>query len=955
MNPLQPRLSLKFLGETVGILGEEALDLGSPKQQAVLGALALQADKAVSTHQLVEAVWGIVHPANAVSNVHVYVRGLRNVFEPRRQPRAAGRYLLHRPSGYVMPHQFLDLDVEIFTRRLADARRLLESGSYGDAVLAYRNGLALWRGTPLAEVPGPFAETKRASLIELKNIAVEECIDSELNLGRHNELIPALSTLVREQPWRERLYSQLMLALYRAGRQREALTVFQEARHNLLDELGIEPGVDLSLLHERILRAHPALNLPASARIGAAAPAAPSRLPDTPRMLPPEVPDFTGRCAELDQIHRYVKAWENGESAPLVAISGMAGVGKTALAVHAANQIREAFPGGQIYLNLNGYGEGVPPTPPADALAVLLAKLGAQPQTLPQSLEKRMELFRELLGDHRLLLVLDNARSSEQVRPLIPARSNCFTIITSRNRLAGLVARNSAKLMVLDILDATESTHLLRQIVGSGRVDSDLAAATTLCRLCGGLPLALRIAGSRAATRPRSILASLADELKTETERLGKLIVVDDDEIPSLRAVFSWSHQSLKPLDARMFTLLGLLRGNHISPQVAAALAGVSRERATAILNSLVDQNLLEEVWPAGFRLHDLLQIYASELASALPGEEQRKPMARVLSYYAFSAAAANRILAPHRSAVTLPGRSDYTEVFASYDEALAWCSAELVNIEAVVRQAVDQGFDEIAARLPIVLWNFLFLQKPWSTWIEIHCKGLVSARRTGNKSIEAWLLHNLANAYRELGRLAEALDAFTRALEFRRQLSDSEGEAWSLTGAALTMTAQGDFSKSLAQFEQALQIFATLGDRYGEAVTRLYRTETLRMTGRLTEALDCGNLALAIFLELRDQQGVGAVLHALGEILHALGRSTEALTQLAGARAIRQQIGDRSGEGESCSTIAKVLHSLDRKAEAGRFLRAATKIFKELGDPRLDDVQRRLRNNDVENVVETE
>jgi DNA-binding SARP family transcriptional activator len=638
-NLMQELLLVDLLGQLRVSFGPRQVPLGSPKQQAVLVMLASWANRVVSRDQIIDGVWGGDSPPRAANAVHTYVAGLRRALEPGRTHRGQERLLVSTGPGYLLRLGCGGLDVELFERSLNQAREQWGSGDLLAATSSFGEALALWRGLPFPGVRGPFAEAERDRLGELRLTAIEDRAEVMLAAGRHAEIVAGLSDLTRDQPLRERAHGLRMLALYRSGRQAEALEAFTGIRRLLIDELGVEPNPRLQRLHQRILTGDaelgpPRPTAPPTHHITAATGSAPE--PDhggegdpsgqIPQQLPREASGFTGRHAELARLHDQLLAQEaepSGAAAVIGVISGTAGVGKTSLAVHWAHRVASRFPDGQLHVNLRGFDPRQAPLSPGDALSHLLRGITVAAQRIPGDVDDQAAMLRTLLARKRMLLLLDNAATARQLRPLLPGSPHCLVLVTSRNDLAGLVARDGAHRIPLEVLSTDESVALLARVIGAQRVEAEPGAAVELARLCGGLPLALRIAAERAAGHPRqTTLAELAAELAVENRRLDAL-AAGEDEDTAVRDVFSWSYRVLAPQPARMFRLLGLHTGPELSASAAAALANSTTARVRPLLTTLVRRNLLQEVARDRYRLHELLRIYAAE---HLTGEDGSGP-----------------------------------------------------------------------------------------------------------------------------------------------------------------------------------------------------------------------------------------------------------------------------------------------------------------------------------------
>lgn len=615
---LEP-LRLELLGPMRIWRNGRELEIAAPKQRAVLGLLARRVNDVVRLNEIVDALWAGDVPKTAVNCVHTYIAGLRNVLEPKRSRRASGELIISAGGGYSLRMPAENVDVQRFLRLHERARRLRAEGRPDAALEAFGAALGLWRGDAYADVPGPFADLERTHLTELRLAAVEDWAAEMLAAGRHVEVTGALPDLIAREPLRERLRWLLMLALYRCGRQADALAVYRETRRLLSEELGIEPGLDLRRLHEQILAGCPDLipRRPAGTTPDAspAARDAARPVPPRPAQLPPDVRGFVGRAREqalLRDVPDPGRAPDD-PSTTLVVIDGAAGVGKTALAVHVAHRLADRYPHGQLFLDLCAFDPDRDPLSAAAALASLLRGLGVDERRLPARLEDRTALYRSLLHNRRMLIVLDDASDAEQVRPLIPGGPACV-LVTSRRRQAGLIARDGAHRVRLGPLAPHESVELLARLAGPQRP----ADARRLAEFCGHVPLALRIVAERLAADPTMTPADLAGRCAAGPGRLDRLAVAGD-AMAGLRSILAASYLELPPQAARMFRLLGRYDGPVITTSGAAALAGAGRVRAEQLLEILAANHLLEPAGRHRYRFPALIGAYAAECAREDP------------------------------------------------------------------------------------------------------------------------------------------------------------------------------------------------------------------------------------------------------------------------------------------------------------------------------------------------
>jgi DNA-binding SARP family transcriptional activator len=728
--------------------------LHAPKQRALLFVLLLHANRAVSPGHLEAVLWPERPPRSAAGVVRTYVSRLRGVLGlddpdgPERLPR-----LSREPGGYRLLLAPGDLDLAVFDDLTVRGRDALDRGDTAQAARMLSGALALWRGEPGADVAleGDSAAIL-AGLAERRLTAQEAWADAQLALGSDTHLIGQLRTLVAEQPLRERTRGQLMLALYRAGRKAEAVEEFRALRRRMAGDLGIEPSRPVTELHRRIL----------------AGELAPGPRAAIPRQLPRDTRGFTGREAQLTAMKALLPTTGlpvTGVAAPVVTvITGTAGVGKTALAVHFAHLTADRFPDGQLFADLRGHADAEP-VRSAEALHRFLRALEAR--EIPGDTDEAAARYRSLLAGKRMIILLDNAADASQVRPLLPGSAGCLVLVTSRSRLPGLLARNGATPVTVEPMTEAEGVTLLRKVLGASRVDADPDSAATIVARCARLPLALRITAERAAHRPRLDLATLAAELAAEHRRLD-VLTVGEDRHATVRSVFSRSYARLTPDAARMFRLLGLHPGSDIGVRAAAALAGGTLTGTARLLEALADVHLLQETAPRRYRFHDLLRAYAAERAVAeVPAAARRAGLRRVLGWYLHTADAVGRVLMPARRRVPLepPPAGCQPLVPADYPSAKAWCDTEHANLIAAIGAAADHGENEIAWQIHVVMGSYFELGKPGADWIAAGRLGVEAARRAGNRLGEAWALSVLGDLLRADRAVAQAGECWQRAL----------------------------------------------------------------------------------------------------------------------------------------------------------------------------------------------
>jgi DNA-binding SARP family transcriptional activator/tetratricopeptide (TPR) repeat protein len=916
-----------------GVLGpllvrDEDTQVAVPKgrQRVLLAALLMHAGQLVPADVLAEVVWDGSPPSGALVTLRSHVLRLRRVLGPR-----AGARLVTRHPGYLLQAGEDEVDVLRFRCLCRDGGAALREGTWDRADGLLGEALDLWRGAPLADIPSESLRRDEVQDLEELRLQAEEWrADAALHLGRHAELVPGLQSLAARHPLRERFHGQLMLVLYRCGRQAEALAAYQCARDVLAGELGVEPGPDLRELHQRILSADPAL-----AVTGPARPAEAERQRTVPRELPPAVPGFTGRSAELQTLSTLLNPSSEQAAGAVVisAVGGTAGVGKTALAVHWAHQAAGRFPDGQLYVNLRGYDPGQP-VPAADALAGFLRSLGVPGQDIPPEADERAARYRSLLAGKRMLVILDNAGSADQVRSLLPGTPACTVVVTSRDTLAGLVARDGATRLDLDVLPLAEAVALLRTLIGA-RVDAEPRAAAELAGQCCRLPLALRVAAELAASRPAAPLAGLTGELADLRTRLD-LLAADGDPRTQVRAVFSWSYRHLGAEDARTFRLLGLHPGPDVEPYAAAALTGATVQQARRALEVLTRAYLLSLTSPGRYGMHDLLRGYARELTATLDtGQEQHVALTRLFDHYLHTAATAMDTLfsADRHRRPRIP-RPD-TPVLPLADPAAAqeWLDSERATLVAAAAHTAAHDWPGHTTRLAAILYNYLRSGDHVPEAITIFSHALGAARRTGDRAAEATALNDIGNVDWQQGRLQQAGDHHRQALALFREAGDRAGEARALGSIGLAETDLGRYEQAARHQQEAVAVFRDVGDRFGEARALGNLGLARRMQGRYQEAAGYHQQTLDLFREIGDSHGEAFALARLGVVDLRLGRYQDAAGYLEQALALFHELSHAGGESEILNRLGEVYVGLGRYEQAVGNFEQALAMSREIGD----------------------
>jgi DNA-binding SARP family transcriptional activator/tetratricopeptide (TPR) repeat protein len=920
------RIAVRLLGRVQVVDDGTEIDLGATGPRSLFAVLAMRANTTVTLDELVAAHWGELVPKYAAGGVYNYVSMLRKALEPGLSRQDERRLLTSSRAGYTLRLPPCAVDVNRFEDAAAEARRRWSADDVDGALARSDLALAQWSGPPLDGAVGPFADAERSRL-ELLKLDVQEIRCAALIEARSaGDAVATLSALAVGNPLRERLHELLMLALYRTGRQAEALEVYQRVRHQLVEELGIEPGPAMRRMHEHVL-AGESVTAPGSWR-------APARL--VPAQVPHDVPNFTGRADELRRLAQLcADATDDnlGGSVVISAIDGAAGVGKTALAIRLANQMAASFPDGQLFLDLRGFDPRHPPLTPEDALEHLLRGLGADTEMLKADVVAQAALYRSLLAGRRVLVVLDNTVSAEQVRPLLPASKGCLALVTSRSRLSGLVARDGATRVSLDVLREAESLELLRRILGAAQVDADIGIARELTAHCGHLPLALRIAAERIGDSDHYELADMVAELRTEHDRLDVLSTVDD-ESSVVRAVFSWSYQALKPDDARAFRLLGLHPAVEVGLAEAAALLGTDVHATRRRLDGLVRWHLLEQVARDRYRFHDLLRIYAAECAERDECDTARRAaVGRMLAWYFSSAVTAREVLTPGFGEIDA-GTADPEHppvVLRNYDEAISWVGRELSTLADVLRLAVDHGFDRLAAKLATAMGVLYHSTSRWPDWLRVIEIGQAAARRVGDRLSQARLHNDSGVAYHALDRHGEAVACHEAAVDLLTDLGDQQDRTVA-ANLAVAYSMLGRHLEALPLLDDALAIARRQGNRFVEASVADGLGAVLANLGRYGEAIEHGQRCVDLFREVGAEHMLGHGLTQVGNSCLSAGCPDKAIGYFREALETWRKVGDRWGEVRGLHALARARCQAKRTEGVRELLTDALAIMRDMG-----------------------
>ena len=900
-------MELRLLGEVELWADGQLLDVGAPRLQAVLAALAVDAGRPVAMETLIDRVWNDDPPLEVRNVLYSYLSRIRRLLN-QAATLASGQpvRIERRHAGYV-----LDIDPELVD--LHRFRNLVDRGhdpQCGDDARAatLAEALALWRGLPLAGLPGEWAARVRDRWHQRRLDAVVLWAQLELRLSNPAAVLTALPDLAAEYPLAEPLEALLMRALHAAGRGAEALDRYTAIRQRLADELGADPGPELRAVHQDILRGQrPAVVAP------------PTTVP-APAQLPPDTAVFTGRDTEIDHLDTLLADAEQATAVVISAVSGTAGVGKTALAVHWAHQVRDRFPDGQLYVNLRGFDPTGSPVTPAEAVRSFLEAFDVAPGSIPVSVEAQIGLYRSLLANRRVLAVLDNARDAEQVRPLLPGAPGCVALVTSRNRLTGLVA-DGAHPITLDLLALAEARELLARRVGTRRVAAEPRAVEEIVTRCARLPLALAIVAARAATHPHFGLTALAGELG-QTRDLNPF--TGTDPATDVRSVFSWSYRQLRPEAARLFQLLGLHPGPDIGTHAAAGLAGLGPQRERTLLSELANAHLLFEHLPGRYTFHDLLRAYATEQAGTLTAEQQQTARRRLVDHYLHTAFTADRLLHPHRPPIQLdPPRPDsHPQPFADEPAAWAWFAAEHRCLLAIQQLAVRHGWHRAAWQLAWTLDTFHYRrghrQEPLATWQA----GVTAAEHDGDAATIILAHRRLGHVCANVGRHADALHHIGHALTLAEETGDLTAQAHAHQALAWACGRQGADERALDHATSALNLYRVLGEPVWEAAALGAAGWYSARLGHHEQADTYLRAALTLSHRSGHREGEADTLDSLGYLSHRTGRHDQALDYYQRALTLLRDLGDTFGEADILDRLGQTHAALgnhDRACEAWR------------------------------------
>jgi DNA-binding SARP family transcriptional activator/tetratricopeptide (TPR) repeat protein len=861
----------RLLGDVEVDLDGRRLDIGPARPRCVLAALLLDANTPVPVAQLIDRVWADRAPQQVRVSLQSHLTRLRGALA------ATDAEIVRRGDGYLLAVDEHTVDVHRFRQLVRQARA---SGDDGLAASLLAEALDRWHGEPFGALDTPWLATVRATLTDERHAARLDLVDHRLHRGDHAVLLPELIELARTHPWDERIAGQLMLALYRSGRPADALRSYEDVRLRLADELGTDPSPPLRDLHQRILTFDPAL-------AGQATRSTPR--PPVPRQLPAPPRWFTGRTGELDRLTSALDVPSTaGTTIAISAIGGAGGAGKTWLALHWAHRHLDRFPDGQLWVNLRGFDPSGQPLTPQAAIRILLDALGVEPAAIPADLDAQLGLYRGLVAGRRMLILLDNAADTAQVAPLLPGSPTCTVLVTSRDRLAGLVTSSGAHPVALEVFPDQDARALLADRLGDERMAAEPDPVAELVACCAGLPLALGIVAGRAQTHPELPLSALAADLRDATTRLAGLAT---DPSVSVRAVLSWSHAALTPAQARVFGLLGRVPGPDISRSGAANLTGLTDEETLAALRALERVALVQQHVAGRYRMHDLVRLYAAEQAV----DDESTAARRLIHFYLHTAAAADRVISPRRSWIDLgePVPGCRPDAFDDDAAAVAWFEPEHACVLAALRSASALGWHREVFRLAWALGTFHWRRGHMSDDLVVWEVALDSALRLADPFVLARAHRLLGHGYAHAGRYDEAMD----------------------------------------HFKQSTVLTEQLGDRVEEGHTHYAMTQALALRGDDRAALEHGIRALRLFETADAPLPEAQALNAVGYLSARLGRYDEARTACERALALQRRHHDRASEVETLDSLGYIAHHTSRFADAIDYYQQAMRHYDDLGD----------------------
>jgi DNA-binding SARP family transcriptional activator len=896
-------VEFRVLGTVEATEGGCPVDLGHARQRCVLAVLLVEANRRVPVEQLIDRVWGERVPQRGRAVLHGYLSRLRSVLAG-----TGDAVIERRPGGYVLTVDESLIDLHRYRRLLARARAETDDER---ALALFEEAVGLWRDTAFADLDTEWLASVRTALEAERHAGRLDRTEVALRRGRHTELLAGLTTDAERYPLDERVAAQLMLALYRSGRQADALRHYERVRERLAEELGTDPGPPLRQLHQRILTSDPHLTGPQSAPRPTAAP--------VPRQLPAPPPWFTGRERELSLISSALRdAKQEGSTVLISALAGTGGVGKTWLALHWAHRRLHEFPDGQMFVDLQGFSPAGDPMPPSVAVRGFLDGLGVDPGRIPPDSHAQAALYRSLVADRRMLIVLDNAADAAQVTPLLPGSATCTVVVTSRQHLTSLVARHGALHVRVGELGRAEAHRLLVTRLGAERVGAEPDAVDTLLRCCAGFPLALGIVAGHAHTAPHVTLTELAADLLDTTTRLGGLD--DDDPGASLPAILSWSVRALTGEQARVFGLLGIAPGPDIGAGAASALTGLSTVRTAVVLRGLEQASLLDRDDGGRYRMHDLVRLYAREHATTtMPEPDRTAAVRRVIDFYLHTAHAADRRLNPHRQLIEPDPPSAGCRPWSPADDtaALAWFDAERPCLLAAFEEAVARDWHAVVWHLARAMTTFHSWRGHLADDVAGWQAGLAAADHLADHAKGIMAHRNLGNALTRTGRGTEALEQLREGLALAFRAGELVEQGAAHHALAVAHERREEHRSALEHATRALEVFQGLGDPIWEANALNTVGWCAAQVGDYEQAASRCQAALDLHREHDNRDGQAMTLDSLGFIAERLGCPADAIGHYEESLALFRTLGESYEMAGNLDELGRLYVAVDRPEQA--------------------------------------
>lgn len=963
-----PEIVASNSGNNFGILGTLSVSVGgkelaleSGKLRSLLVALLLRSGSVVSNDRLAEWLWDERKPSNPRGTLHTYVRRLRLLLgDALPLETAAGGYRVDVPEGELDLHRFRGL-----------VRMAQQSGVLEERARLLAEALAVWRGPALEDVPsGSLRQDECPALEDERLAALEAYFETDLQLGRHAQLVRELRAAAIDNPLRENFWSMLMLALYRSGRQAEALDVYQQARRELVEQLGIEPGERLRALHTGILESDPALAAPDGPGPGG------GQAVPVPAQLPPLAVGFVGREDVIDRAAALLAPRPGRTGVPVVVLSGPPGVGKTALAVRVGRQVRPAFSDGQLYVNLSGYERGGArgPLPTEQVLSQFLRALGVPAERIPVDAVEQANLYRSKLTGKKVLVVLDDVASAEQVAPLIPGDGGCSVLITSRRQLRSLMVTHGSQLIQVDLLSPRESLDLVTGMMRQAAVVIDPEAVREVTELCSHLPLALRIAAANLIGAPGGQPEGYLETLR-RGNRLAALSV-DGDTAPAVSTAIALSYYALTPEDRVVFRLAGLFPGSDFTPAAVSVLADISEAQARAALSRLEMASLLQQPAPGRYQFHDLLREYAHDRAvEEHPDPERADALERLGRWYLAGACAAADIL--YSEFVRLAEPTSPTMTFDApqhYDEShsIAWLLAERRNLMACVRHFATHGPHYLSWYIADALRGFFWTGKYRTEWNDTTRTALAAAESLADERGIAAMHRSLANLYNTLGEYECAITHQEKSLALHDRLGMAEEVAATLNNMSLAHLSLGQCARAHQTARRALEvahdicsprleataqgllgfIHWTRGDLRGATEFLTASLDTAgelglhhissyglrnlglvhQATGDLSRARSCFRQALEVSDSINSSYDRSISLYGLALIDLDVGRYQDAYESAQRALSSFQECGDRTYEVETLCLLSAISGNLGSPQQSAQYAATALDGARQIG-----------------------